>query len=289
MTLMDVQQRVLPSATTDRARAFADLDAFGYCVIADALAPAQVAALRQRLIDQAQGEAASGEASFDSHGANQRVWMLVNKGRMFRDLVISPVILEVMPHLLGPDFLLSSLTANIARPGGEAQILHSDQGYFGWTPQPMVANMAWMLDDFTDENGGTRLVPGSHLRPRQPGDTPERTVAAEGKAGSVLVFDGRMIHGTGANRSTGAHRHALLSYCCRPFVRQQENFYFGLAPELRTSEREALLERLGFRMYGGLGRTGKPGDRGLIKPVEHPVPALGPGGAAAADADSPLP
>jgi ectoine hydroxylase-related dioxygenase (phytanoyl-CoA dioxygenase family) len=210
--------------------------------------------------------------------------MLVNKGRMFRDLIISPIITQVMTHLLGPDFLLSSLTANIARPGGAAMMLHSDQGYFGWTPTPMVANMAWMLDDFTDANGGTRVIPGSHLRPRQPEDTAENTLAAEGKAGSALVFDGRLIHGTGANRTLDVERHALLSYCCRPYVRQQENFFLGLAPELARTEREAFLARLGYRMYAGLGRTEKPRQLGLVGPVQHPVPAFGAEGGDAAAA-----
>jgi ectoine hydroxylase-related dioxygenase (phytanoyl-CoA dioxygenase family) len=196
MTLIDLQDRPLPSATTDRAQAFADLDTYGYCIVADALAPAQVAALRRRVIDQGLGEDARGVAFHDSK-ANQRIWMMVNKGRMFRDLVIHPLVLEMMPHLLGEDFILSSLTANIARPGGETMYLHADQGYIGfWTPRPVVANVLWMLDDFWDENGSTRLIPGSHLRGREPEDTQDRTIAAVGKAGSALVFDGRLIHGT---------------------------------------------------------------------------------------------
>lgn len=288
MPLMTVQQRDLPSSTTDRAKALADLETFGYCIVADVLGPQQLTALRKRVSDQAAGEEARGLATHDSKD-NQRIWMLVNKGRMFRDLVVGPFMAEVMGSLLDPEFLLSSLTANIARPGGEAMVLHTDQGYFGWTPQPMVANIAWMLDDFTDENGGTRVIPASHLRPRQPQDTPENTVAAEGRAGSALVFDGRLIHGTGANRTTSRERRALLSYCCRPYVRQQENFFLGLAPDLQQNEREAFLGRLGFRPYGGLGRTEKPRQPGLVSAVGTPVPAFGADGGAAADRDAPLP
>jgi ectoine hydroxylase-related dioxygenase (phytanoyl-CoA dioxygenase family) len=289
MTLMDVQDRPLPSATTDRTQAFADLDAHGYCIIADALAPAQVAALRRRVIDQGLGEDARGVAFHDSK-ANQRIWMMVNKGRMFRDLVIHPLVLEMMPHLLGEDFILSSLTANIARPGGETMYLHADQGYVGfWTPRPVVANVLWMLDDFSDENGGTRLIPGSHLRGREPEDTQDRTIAAVGKAGSALVFDGRLIHGTGANRTLDVHRHGILTYYCRPFVRQQENFFLGMTPALRATEREAFLERVGYRIWGGLGRTDAPGEKQLLTRVEQPIGALDPGGQAAPDAEAPLP
>jgi ectoine hydroxylase-related dioxygenase (phytanoyl-CoA dioxygenase family) len=285
----EVRERALPSSTSDRTRAFADLDTHGYCVIADAIDPAQVAALRGRVIAQGQGEDARGVAFHDSK-ANQRIWMMVNKGRMFRDLVIHPLVMEMMPHLLDEDFILSSLTANIARPGGDAMYLHTDQGYVGfWTPKPVVANILWMLDDFTDENGGTRLIPGSHLRGRQPEDTHERTVAATGKAGSALIFDGRLIHGTGANRTQSVQRHGILTYYCRPFVRQQENFFLGMAPALRASEREAFLERVGYRIWAGLGRTDAPGERELLARLDDPIGALDSAGGTAPDADAPLP
>lgn len=262
---------VRPSSDLDQARH--DLDERGYCIIPGVLSRNQVAALKARLIDQAQGEDARGVATHDGGPSrpNQRVWMLLNKGRVFRDLMLHPIIAETMGHLLGPDFMLSSFTANIARPGGDPMALHTDQGYVGfWTPRPVVANIAWMLDDFTDANGGTRLVPASHLNaeatprssayvPDQPANMPtlEDTIGAEGSAGSILCFDGRIWHGTGANRSDGP-RHALLSYHCRPFIRQQENFVLGLDPAIRDSERPALLNRLGFGVWAGLGRVESP-------------------------------
>jgi ectoine hydroxylase-related dioxygenase (phytanoyl-CoA dioxygenase family) len=261
----------------DLDQAKQDLDAKGYCVVENVLSRSEILALRTRLIEQAEGERTRG-VSFHDGGAgrpNQRVWMLVNKGRVFRDLMLHPIVDQLIGHLLGPDFLLSSLTANIAHTGGEPMVLHTDQGYVGfWTPVPVVANIAWMLDDFTEANGGTRLIPASHLNQAAtqrsssfaPKDAanypkPEETIGAEGKAGSVLCFDGRMWHGTGAN-GTDRPRHALLSYHCRPFIRQQENFVLGLLPEIRRNERPALLRRLGFGTWAGLGR------------VESPMPAV---------------
>jgi ectoine hydroxylase-related dioxygenase (phytanoyl-CoA dioxygenase family) len=127
-----------------------------------------------------------------------------------------------------------------------------------------------MLDDFSDANGGTRLVPKSHLdqkaSPRSSSYAPPElahqpkpadTIAAEGPAGSILCFDGRVWHGTGANKIDRL-RHALLSYHCRPFIRQQENFVLGLLPEIRKTERPALLNRLGFATWAGLGRIESP-------------------------------
>jgi ectoine hydroxylase-related dioxygenase (phytanoyl-CoA dioxygenase family) len=249
------------------------LDSQGYCIIEDVLSRAEVAALKSRLEEQAEGEREHGVAFHDGglSRPNQRIWMLLNKGRVFRDLMLHPIIDALMGHLLGPDYLLSSLTANIASPGGEPMVLHTDQGYVGfWTPKPVVANIAWMLDDVTEANGGTRLVPKSHLNrdatprsssyvPDRPSNMPkpEDTIGAEGKAGSILCFDGRVWHGTGANK-TDRPRRALLSYHCRPFVRQQENFVLGLMPTIRDSERPALLNRLGFAVWAGLGRVESP-------------------------------
>lgn len=260
-----------PAADLDEARR--QLDVQGYCVVPNVLSASEIAALKSRLAEQAAGERASG-VSFHDGGAsrpNQRVWMLMNKGRVFRDLMLHPMVDAMMGHLLGPDVLLSSFTANIAHPGGEQMVLHTDQGYVGfWTPVPVVANIAWMLDDFSDANGGTRLVPASHLNaeatprssayaPVAPANMPsvEDTIAAEGPAGSILCFDGRVWHGTGANRSDRP-RHALLSYHCRPFIRQQENFVLGLDPAIRDAERPELLNRLGFATWAGLGRVESP-------------------------------
>lgn len=237
------------------------LDQQGYCIIPDVLTAEQVSGLRERLAQQAQGELARGVAFRDGGptSPNQRVWNLVNKGRVFRDLMLHPVIEQLMSHLLGEDFLLSSLTANIAGTGGDPMAMHTDQGYVGfWTPRPVVANIAWLLDDFVEANGATRLAPASHLTDR--GSAPPSaadSVAAEGPTGSILCFDGRIWHGTGANR-TDRPRRALLSYHCRPFVRQQENFALGLDPAIRGAERPALLNRLGFQTWSGLGRVENP-------------------------------
>jgi ectoine hydroxylase-related dioxygenase (phytanoyl-CoA dioxygenase family) len=262
---------VAPTRDLDHARR--DLDRQGYCIVENVLSPDEIAALKARLVEQAAGERARGIAFHDGGPArpNQRVWMLMNKGRVFRDLMLHPIVDTLMGHLLGPDFLVSSFTANIAHPGGEPMVLHTDQGYVGfWTPVPVVANIAWMLDDFTEENGGTRLAPASHLRsdatprssafvPEHPANMPtqEDTIGAEGLAGSILCFDGRTWHGTGANRSDKP-RHAVLSYHCRPFIRQQENFTLGLDPQVRAAERPALLGRLGFATWAGLGRVEAP-------------------------------
>ncbi len=326
---MDDQQ-ALPQPTKDLATAKADLDRYGYCLLAEALDPAQLAALRTRLEEQALAERQQGIGYFDgapdqnwgafrnpdgslrsdafnaTAGVNQRVWMLVNKGRAFIDLLAHPMARALVEHLLGDHYLLSSYTANIANAGGVAMKLHTDQW---WMPAPTrrarkalpigsirrdrfdddpagepamitplaCCNIMWMLDDFTEDNGATRIVPGSHLKGRQP--DPERdadvpTIAATGPAGSAMVFDGRLWHGTGANTGN-SRRMGLLTTFGGPQLRPQENFTVGTRREVREAASPDLLALLGFQGWSGYGRTGDPVVE-LIDPDATPIGALRP-------------
>lgn len=306
-------QQKRPQPTRDRATAKSDLAEFGYCLIDQALPPDQLTALRRRLEEQALAEQQAGIGYFDgapgqnwgafrdaegelrpdgftpaAGGINQRVWMLINKGRAFVDLLSHVLARELVTYILGKHYLLSSYTANIANPGGVPMKLHTDQW---WVPAPtrrerqplpigcmtrerfdldtdepaMIApaaccNIMWMLDDFTEENGATRIVPGSHLRGRQPDpqkDEDAATIAATGSAGNAVAFDGRLWHGTGANTGN-SRRMGLLTTFCGPQFRPQENFTLGTRPEVRAQASPDLLELLGFRVWCAYGRTGNP-------------------------------
>lgn len=267
------------SATGDLELARRDLDALGCCAVPGVLGRQDLADVRRRVVEQAAAEAEAGLAYFDSGGANQRVWNLMNKGDIFHQLVVHPVALALVGSLLGDRFLVSSLTANIAGPGGEAQPLHQDQGYVP-PPHPgaLVANVAWCLDDVHDANGGTRFVPTSHRWKAGPAPDPAMTVAAECPAGGVVVFDGRIFHGTGANR-TGSPRHVVLAYYCRPFIRQQENVFLSLAPEVEARLSEPVRRLLGFEVWGGLGVVEGPRGvdaTGLVGRPEQPILQMGP-------------
>jgi ectoine hydroxylase-related dioxygenase (phytanoyl-CoA dioxygenase family) len=256
-------------AERDLSAAFADLDRDGFCVVEDVLSPAEVARVRGRLVTLAAQEAAAGITSARPEGPrNQRAYALTHKGDEFIFLLEHPVLWALMSRVLGPDFLLSSITANIAGPGGAAMALHPDQGYIPppWPPYPLVANIMWMLDDFTPENGATRFVPGSHRG--APGGQADQARAADavpvtGRAGSVLCFDGRVLHQTGANTTADVLRHGVLTYCCRPWIRQQENSSLSIPPELWPHLSDRVRQLSGLKIYHGLGMIDGPDQRGF--------------------------
>ena len=225
-----------------------------------ALPPATFDELRDTLVRLAAEEIATGTDYIYENGSNQRVWVLLNKGRIFEDLVQNEVALELVGHLLGPGFLLSNINANIAGPGGQPMFLHSDTDYVPppFPPYALVTNVMWFLDDFTDENGATRIVPMSHKLRHSPDYSKQYdTVAVTGPRGTAMVFHGSLWHQTGANRTEHQRRHGILTYYCRPFLRQQENFFKSLDDGVLQRATPRLRQLLGYEMWlGGVGAIG---------------------------------
>jgi ectoine hydroxylase-related dioxygenase (phytanoyl-CoA dioxygenase family) len=240
-----------PTADLDAAKA--DLAEHGYCLIEGLLAPERLATLGARLVELADQEIRDGTDYVYEDGANQRVWTLLNKGDCFVELACDPTALEIIGHLLGPDLLLS----NIDGPGGKPMFLHADQSYVPtpWPPYPLVANIMWMLDDFTAENGATRVTPGSHRSGRAPDLTisDEQTLPVCAPAGTAMVIDGRLWHQTGANVTEDERRRGILAYYCRPFMRQQENWFLSIDPAVLERWGAPLRHLLGYDLYFSLG------------------------------------
>jgi ectoine hydroxylase-related dioxygenase (phytanoyl-CoA dioxygenase family) len=141
---------------------------------------------------------------------------------------------EFMLKMLGEGYMVSSYTANIARPGSVPMFMHNDQMPINPAIREVTlgANIAWFLDDVTEENGGTRILVGTHKGRIAPDDLYDTTgtVAAEGPAGTALVFDSRLWHCTGPNMAAGGERKLLLTFMNRYFIRPQENAFLSMTP-----------------------------------------------------------
>ena len=110
----------------------------------------------------------------------------------------------------------------------------------------------WAITDFTEENGATRLIPGSHRLPNAPDfGTHYDSIAAEMTKGSVLVWVGSLWHGGGAN-TTQIRRVGIAMNYCAGYIRQQENQQLGVPPALVKTFPRRLQELVGYSVYNGL-------------------------------------
>lgn len=154
--------------TGERQAAREQLLAEGWCVVPDVLGPQQTSAVLARLWAAADEYRRRGRdtymARLDPNPSNVRVFELLDIDPVFRDLIRRPLALDLVCTLLGPEFLISNFTANIARPGSGSMSLHSDQALV--VPEPWLApwsiNIIWCLSDVYFENGATLFIPGSH-------------------------------------------------------------------------------------------------------------------------------
>jgi ectoine hydroxylase-related dioxygenase (phytanoyl-CoA dioxygenase family) len=171
-------------------------------------------------------EGSEAGAEFRHESGARRLANLVDKGAIFAELVSMPKILECVEHVIGPAYKLSSLNARSTNPhNGESQPWHADAGAIADERGYWVCNTLWMLDDFTAENGPTRMIPRSHAWRRlpEPGNTdslPGQELVT-GKAGTVVVMNAHMWHGGTANR-TDRCRRALHAFYTRNDKPQQQ-------------------------------------------------------------------
>lgn len=238
-------------ATTQRhAQAIAE---HGYTVIENAIEPELVGDLRAAL-DELERRRGLGYAQSRFEGYRTvRIYNLLNHGEVFWRVPLHPRVLPVAERALDPELLLSSLSAITLGPGQEAQPLHEDTQQIP-LPRPRSAialNALWALSDFTEENGATRIIPGSHRYDSPPPYGAELpTEAAEMPAGSVMLFDSQLWHAGGTNR-TEQRRYALACYYCAGWVRQQENQLLGIPLATAARMPRRLQELLGYSVWRG--------------------------------------
>jgi hypothetical protein len=214
----------MPIREDDRRR----LDEQGYVCLEAFIAPERRRRLTDRIDDLFAEEGEAAGAEFRQEPGARRLANLVDKGDVFVDCILDPVVLEHVAYVVGRP-KLSSLNARSASPhSAERQPLHVDAGALPDEHGYWVCNTVWLLDDFTADNGALRVVPGSHRWGRRPpealadpqGAHPDE-VLVTGRAGDLVVMNSHLWHGGTANR-TDRRRLALHAFYCRWDKPQQQ-------------------------------------------------------------------
>lgn len=236
-------------------RALADLAANGVAVVPDVLTREEAADALDHLWDASRASEGRGAPThivgLDPNDANVRVSNLIDLDPLFGTLIAHPVIDAIVGGLLSQDYIVSNFTANIARPGSESMVVHSDLSFVHpepWTA-PASVNAIWCLTDVTAANGGTLHLPGSHrIRTRAdvPADPVPLMVPFEAEAGSVVLMEGRVWHTSGRNLTEDQERALLFGYYSKPYIRPQWNFSVALAAEVQATMSPVLRYRLGL-------------------------------------------
>jgi len=255
-------------------------DADGYIILDGLLSDAELQAIREqltRLFD----EGPTGRNDFEGK-RTQRVYTLVGRGKPFERLVEDPAILSIVDELLMPNYLLTASQAIAIAPGETPQPVHTDDSFYT-IPRPRRAisvSTMWALDDFTEDNGATEVIPASHrwsdeqLIDVYEGDD-SVTLAPEYQphlrpllmpAGACAVFAGTLVHRGGPNRSPGVRR-AISNQYCEPWARQQENFFLAI-PKGKVAKMSPRLQSL-------LGYSVHPPFMGQVT-ARHPRKVLDP-------------
>ena len=221
----------------------------GYAVLENALSATDVGAVRDALAPHL-GEGPFGRNDFEGF-RTKRVYSLPAKSRAFDRLIEDERVLDVAGGLLGPNFLLTAALAINLGPDETAQDLHYDEAFYYGLPRPrrpLSLSTLWAIDDFTAENGGTLIAPGStHWGDGRP-DPSVELVPLEMPAGSVAIYPGTLWHAGGAN-TTDRFRLGISIQYVVAWARQQESYLLAVPPEMAKELSPRLRQLLGYSIH----------------------------------------
>lgn len=273
----------LPSLTTDIERAKADLDVYGYCLLANAMSDDKRKVIADALM---------------ASGAEDSMF---NKGKAFTEVYDHPWVRELGSHVIGERYHAQIFVAPIHKEGFGARPLHVDTWWMpppqrksapprlrvgsvsrtnasseawhnespNWITPSVRCPFIWMISDFTYSNGATFIVPGSHRSGRHPTSDEARNSGVHigaipllGPAGTLCCYDGRLWHQAGENKgacldhATGTlNRIALFAQISAPIMRQQENITLTTDDTVVATASPSLKRILGLEPWHGIGHV----------------------------------
>lgn len=235
--------------STEVDRYWQQVEQNGYVIIEDVITPEllqQTKDICYPLLEK------TGRNSFEG-AKTQRIYSVIAKTMACNHFVDHPLAMALLDRVLSPGYLLSQLQVINILPGEAQQPMHTDDAFYP-NPRPRPALGAatiFAIDDFTEANGATAVIPGSHQwgdeMPAIENDT--RQIPAVMPAGSMLFFLGTTWHSGGENRSDSARLCVTAQYC-EPYLRQQENYSLSIPQHIVAQCTEDIKRMLGYSIYG---------------------------------------
>jgi ectoine hydroxylase-related dioxygenase (phytanoyl-CoA dioxygenase family) len=227
------------------------------------------AAIVRQQVDTDVTEAVRGELRehFDTQGQldqsdfngykTLRLSGILGISRTSAEMVAHPRVIEIADAILLPhciNYRIGSLTAIEIHPGEAEQLLHTDDEIYPIRIPGMDWQISamWALDEFTEKNGATRVIPQSHVRQQRIDPLRHDPVQAVMPIGSVLFYLGSTLHGGGANHSQSP-RAGLINTYSLGWLRQEENQYLAVPREIAESYPDHIQRLMGYQSCGLLG------------------------------------
>ncbi|MEM1198419.1 MAG: phytanoyl-CoA dioxygenase family protein [Pseudomonadota bacterium] len=222
----------------------------GYAILERVIDEAQVAQLKGELQPYLT-ESEVGTEDFWGHHT-KRFGALIGKSEIARHMLLAPQVLAVADAVLLEHcarYWVNYTGVMHLGPGEKAQVLHRDTNLWPITnpAPPLTVATMWAVSDFTKDNGGTRLVPGSHLWDDARTPEPDEIISAEMPSGSVLIYTGNVIHGGGSNRAN-APRYGVALHYVLGWLRQEENQMLTMTREEARAMPEEVQRLMGYSL-----------------------------------------
>ncbi len=183
-----------------------------------------------------------------------RLGAVLGLSKTAAELIAHDQVMEVCDAILKPNceaYRIGSTTAIEIHPGEEDQVLHRDDDFYPMRFEGVEFQISamWAIDDFTLENGATRIVPKSHGFKDATEAREEDVIQAQMPKGSVLYYLGNTVHGGGANK-TDAPRRGLINTYSLGWLRQEENQYLSVPRNIAMSYPDNVKRLMGYQSHG---------------------------------------
>ncbi len=236
------------------------LDEWGCCVVEGA---ASAQTMDQIAAELAPAAAQSERGSDDFAGTGtRRTGFVLNRSAAYRGIATHRSIVAAGNHVLAnaPSWNLSSVGFFELFPGEPKQFLHRDIWKYGVAglPEEVDLNGMWAITDFTEANGATHVIPGSHTWPDDHQPDGSESIPVEMKKGSLLIYTGKTFHGGGPNVSDNVRIGLSVQHSAGWLV-QTEQLMVECPPAEIIDWPDELIRFIGYQLRGPA--VGKVGDR----------------------------
>lgn len=236
------------------------IDGPGFVLIPNLVDAAEAAQARSRALEIAASPSASTLGRRNEKNGQQHIRGLLEHGEIFERLVQHPSLIEIAEAMLGDDMTLGAYSARILYPGATEMGVHIDYPYWAmrgpFTLQPpLMMQVIWMLQDFTEQNGATLVAPRSQLRCTRPNreDFAREAIKITCAAGDAIISHGLLWHDTSQNHTQDPRVALLINYGLK-VIRPLDSEIAKVPPEVLQRATPKLRQLLGLEFANSLAR-----------------------------------